>query len=153
MTEKIYGVTGLMEWDALIVCGKARLRVRFEGGSSSGFGDAPAIYRTTNPAAQHIIENSSYFREKRIRLLRVNRYKDPEESGPADTVAGDDNPGAAPAAVPKGVLTLEEKHFNDPQLARRFLHDDYGVPMAKMLSYASIRQAGELYGFKITWDK
>lgn len=151
MTEKIYGVTGLMEWEALIVCGKARLRVRFEGGSSSGFGEAPAIYRTTNPAAQHIIENSDYFREHRIRLLRVNRYAEPDDKDKASTESNGSSP--AHKTEPAKLLTLEEKHFPDPHLARRFLHDEYGVPMPKMMSFASIRQAGELYGFKITWDK
>ncbi len=148
-----------MEWEALIVCGKARLRARFEGGSSSGFGEAPAIYRTANPAAQHIIEQSDYFKDKRIRLLRVNRYADdPADDDIAGKTEADASPsGGRPVADRQQSasrrLVLEEKHFNDPQLARRFLHDTFGVPMAKITTYAAIREAGELYGYKISWDK
>lgn len=151
MTEKIYGVSGLMEWEALIVCGKVRLRARFEGGSSSGFGEAPALYRTTNPAAQHIIEHSDYFKEKRIRLLRIRHFADSSDQAETSSPAKTQEAGSAPGATAR--LILEEKHFNDPHLARRFLHENFGVPMSKMSSYASIREAGELYGYKVSWDK
>ena len=141
MTEKIYGVNGLMEWDALIVCGKARLRVRFEGGSSSGFGEAPALYRTTNPAAQHIIETSSYFKEKRIRLLRVIHRPSPVNP---KTPTSPDTP--APPA-----MTLEDKEFNDPQQARRYMHETFGVTLAKMMNSEQIKGSGELYGLNLKW--
>lgn len=135
-----------MEWDALIECGKARLRVKFEGGSSSGFGESPALYRTKNPAAQHIIEMSQYFKEKRIRLIRVIHYADGDAG---DTSAATSNGSTAG----KGTLILEDKSFSDMQTARRYMHETYGVALRKMLSQDQIRQAGELYGIRLSWDR
>lgn len=123
-----------MEWDALISCGKARLRVRFEGGTMTGFGASPATYTTSNPAAQHIIENSEYFREKRIRLIRII-------------------PDARSAKGKKTALQYEEKMFNDPQLARDFLHDTFDVPYSSMLTMAQIKEQGKLFGFRLSWRK
>lgn len=153
MIEKIYGVTGLMEWDALISCGKARLRVKFEGGSSSGFGEAPALYRTTNPAAQHIIEESGYFKEGRIRLLRINRFAEPGEEATAKPTAdrGTQNPPEASVtpAQPGAPLLLEEKTFPDAGLARKFLRETFGIPANKMGTTKAVREMGELYGYRL----
>lgn len=156
MIEKIYGVYGLMEWDALIVCGKARLRVRFEGGTSSGYGESPAVYRTSNAAAQHIIESSRYFRENRIRLLRVMdspgqsssqfgthpAVNPAEDTAPAEKLPDEDSPSP---------LFLEDRKFNDPQAARRFIHETYGVPLEKMMNTDDIKAAGQVYGFNLIW--
>ena len=70
MTRKTYGVSGLMEWQAVIRCGRATVNVLFTGGSVTGYGVSPAEYTTENPVVQAIIEGSEYYKSGRIRLLR-----------------------------------------------------------------------------------
>lgn len=64
--EYRYGVYGLSEWVALIPAGKARLRVSFAGGETSGYGRVPASFVTTDRSLAFLIENSDYFKSGRI---------------------------------------------------------------------------------------
>ena len=68
--RKTYGVSGYMEWVALIECGKATVKVHFSGGSLTGYGVTPAEFTTLNPMTQAIIENSKEFKSGKIFLLR-----------------------------------------------------------------------------------
>ena len=74
-----YGVTGIMEWVALIPTRQNLVKVRFRGGSLSGYGVTPATFTTENPVIMRMIEESSYFRRGKIRLLR-KEGKSEEES-------------------------------------------------------------------------
>lgn len=65
----VYGVFGLTEWQVLIPAGCAKVRVRFTGGSLSGYGVTPATFETSNPYIQRLIQNSPEFRSRRIRLI------------------------------------------------------------------------------------
>lgn len=69
--RKTYGVSGYMEWVALIECGKATVKVHFSGGSLTGYGVTPAEFTTQNPMTQAIIENSKEFKSGKIFLLRA----------------------------------------------------------------------------------
>ena len=68
--RKTYGVSGYIEWVALIECGKATVKVHFSGGSLTGYGVTPAEFTTQNPMTQAIIENSKEFKSGKIFLLR-----------------------------------------------------------------------------------
>ena len=68
--RKTYGVSGYMEWVALIECGKATVKVHFSGGSLTGYGVTPAEFTTQNPMTQALIENSKEFKSGKIFLLR-----------------------------------------------------------------------------------
>ena len=68
--RKTYGVSGYMEWVALIECGKATVKVHFSGGSLTGYCVTPAEFTTQNPMTQAIIENSKEFKSGKIFLLR-----------------------------------------------------------------------------------
>lgn len=68
--RKTYGVSGYMEWVALIECGKATVKVHFSGGSLTGYGVTPAEFTTQNPMTQAIIENSKEFKNGKIFLIR-----------------------------------------------------------------------------------
>ena len=69
--EKItYGAPRLVDWVAQIKAGAATVRVHFTGGALTSYGVTPAEYTTTNPFIQKVIENSSYFKEGRITLIR-----------------------------------------------------------------------------------
>lgn len=78
--RKTYGVSGYMEWVALIECGKATVKVHFSGGSLTGYGVTPAEFTTQNPMTQAIIENSKEFKNGKIFLLReiegTGRFKE-----------------------------------------------------------------------------
>ena len=99
-TRKIYGVSGMMEWQALIICGKVHVTVPFTGGSMNGYGITPAKYTTEDPFMQQVIERSEYYRKGKIVLLHemegTGKYQAPEVVGHAD--AGTHKPGAAATA-------------------------------------------------------
>lgn len=75
--EKItYGTPRLVDWVAQIKAGAATVRVHFTGGALTAYGVAPAEYTTANPFIQKVIEQSSYFKEGRITLLRRTAIPD-----------------------------------------------------------------------------
>lgn len=67
--KRVYGVEGMMEWNALIPAGRSTLRVHFSGGTISGYGVTPARYETDNVAICHLIENSFWYKIGKIRRL------------------------------------------------------------------------------------
>ena len=69
-TIKTYGAKGLMEWVCRIPVGKAHLNVEFSGGALTAYGNTPALFKTDNPVKQSIIENSSYFKDGKITIIR-----------------------------------------------------------------------------------
>lgn len=66
----IYGVYGLTEWHALMPVGRRKVRVSFTGGQMGGHGVVPAMYATTCPVMQHVVEHSPHFLSGKIRLLQ-----------------------------------------------------------------------------------
>ena len=70
--RKTYGVRGMMEWVAILKCGKFSLKVHFSGGSMTSYGTKPATFTTENPTTQSFIENSEQFKSKKIYIVRVS---------------------------------------------------------------------------------
>lgn len=66
-----YGVFGLTEWQVLIPAGRAKVRIRFTGGSLSSYGVVPATFTTSNPYISNLIQGSKEFKSSRIKLLGV----------------------------------------------------------------------------------
>jgi hypothetical protein len=79
MELKTYSVDNLMDWDAEIETGKAKVRVHFTGGTATAYGVTPALYTTGNPFIQTVIEHSNYFKTNRIKLLRTSGTPDVKE--------------------------------------------------------------------------
>lgn len=71
--KKTYGVSGMMEWNALIPAGRTTVRVHFTGGTVTGYGVSPATFTTDNPAVIHLIEHSHWFRNRKIMLIKTER--------------------------------------------------------------------------------
>ena len=69
----------MMEWVALIPTRHNIVRIRFKGGSLSGYGVTPATYTTRNPVVMRLIEESAWFRSGKIRLIS-KETTDKEES-------------------------------------------------------------------------
>jgi len=87
-----YGVTGMMEWVALIPTRSNMLRVRFTGGSLSGYGVTPATFTTENEVVMRMIEESRFFLQGRIRLLSktgVAGDGDPDGNASSDSACRD----------------------------------------------------------------
>lgn len=112
--KKTYGVPGLMEWQANIKCGGATLGIHFSGGNQTAYGVNPAKYTTEDPAIQAIIENSGYYREGRIVLLRDVEGSGAYTIGIAEEEAEDNGEDDAHAeavaddAQPRSVATAAE---------------------------------------------
>lgn len=100
--EKItYGAPRLVDWVAQIKVGSASVRVHFTGGALTSYGVTPAEFTTSNPFIQTVIENSSYFKEGRITVLRRTATEDPKKAAPKAKPKAQGAPQAAPAAQPK----------------------------------------------------
>lgn len=95
-----------MEWNALIPVGRSTLRVRFSGGSATGYGVSPATFATDNRAVQRVIEESSFFRNGKIYVLA--REEDGHRSPPNQAVKK--NQGG-PAAVAPSDPIARMKHI------------------------------------------
>lgn len=66
-----YGVSGMMEFQAIIKIGRSAMKVLFTDGSMNAMGTNPATYTTDNLMVQHAIENSDHFKRGRIHIVRT----------------------------------------------------------------------------------
>lgn len=73
MNKKLitYGVSGMMEFQAIIKIGRSAMKVLFTDGSMNAMGMNPATYTTDNFMVQHAIENSDHFKRGRIHIVRT----------------------------------------------------------------------------------
>lgn len=67
---RVYGVYGLMEWQALIPTRNKCVRVPFTGGALTGFGIRPATYTARNEVMAYFIEQSAWFKSGKIRRVK-----------------------------------------------------------------------------------
>ena len=63
MTQKTYGVYGMIEWSILLNVAGRIMNIDFEGGLASGTGIRPATFTTRNEIVQFAIENSGHFKK------------------------------------------------------------------------------------------
>lgn len=66
-----YGVSGMMEFQAVVKVGRSKMKVLFTDGSLTAYGVNPAIYTTDNLMVQHAIENSDHFKRGRIHIVNT----------------------------------------------------------------------------------
>ncbi len=105
--EKItYGAPRLVDWVAQIKAGAATVRVHFTGGALTSYGVTPAEYTTGNPFIQKVIEQSSYFKEGRIILLR--RTQIPDTTMPVKPAKTNAKPKKQTVPKPAPVEPVEE---------------------------------------------
>lgn len=65
-----YGVSGMMEYQAVVKVGKKNVSINFSDGSISAMGTNPATFTTDNIIIQNAIEASSDFKRGRISIVR-----------------------------------------------------------------------------------
>lgn len=119
-SKKVYGVSGLMEWQCLIVSGGVRYHFPFTEGAMTAFGVTPAKYTTVNPIYQNVIENSEWFKRGRIKLLKTI---------PLEEEVKNETPEPVQAKV-VNVPSLDD--------ARQYLIDNCGVDAIKLTGKRSI---------------
>ena len=76
MERKVYAYPGIIAGDILISFGRGYLRIQFEGGYLDRKLNRPAIYATSDPITQAIIEKSDLF-GRRIFLKDVTGMEEP----------------------------------------------------------------------------
>jgi hypothetical protein len=85
MTQKTYGVYGMIEWSILLNVAGRIMNIDFEGGLASGTGIRPATFTTRNEIVQFAIENSGHFKKGRIILVSEMDIEEPKEVIAEDT--------------------------------------------------------------------
>ncbi|WP_288717535.1 hypothetical protein [uncultured Duncaniella sp.] len=65
-----YGVSGMMEYQAVVKVGKKNVSINFSDGSISAMGTNPATFTTSNIIIQNAIEASNDFKRGRISIVR-----------------------------------------------------------------------------------
>lgn len=80
MTQKTYGVYGMIEWSILLNVAGRIMNIDFEGGLASGTGIRPATFTTRNEIVQFAIENSGHFKHGRIILVSELDIEEPKEA-------------------------------------------------------------------------
>lgn len=70
MRIKTYGINGLLEWHGILSAGGIKIKVSFTGGTTTGFGVAPATFTTKDDLSQYVIEHSEKFKKGQIFIVR-----------------------------------------------------------------------------------
>lgn len=179
MKKKTYGAPRYMDWIAQIRAGAATLRVHFTGGALTVYGVTPAEYTTTNPFTQKVIEQSQYFKEGRITLIKTVELPDPQGSNPKKATKPKTEPTATEptpmsespvAPIPQEpespAPTAEEtaeatKECSDPikvevsclQDAQAYLQEHFNISSYKVRSYEAAQRAAAEHGVQFTGAK
>lgn len=151
-TKKTYGVSGLMEWSAMIPAGSARMHIHFSGGALTGYGVTPAEYSTDDLLVQRIIESSDYFKTGKIQLLRAVEVegKNREVLGKKNVkpvVAQQDTLPEEPEDAEKA---LTEVAVSDLEEAKEYLVEQFGIARSKLRSKVTINESARENGIVFT---
>ncbi len=176
-----YGVSGMMEFQAIIKIGRSAMKVLFTDGSMNAMGTNPATYTTDSLMVQHAIENSDHFKRGRIHIVRtvsldedvhIDRNPKREEApAPAPTPAPDEakpdeaanvesdteeapvEEAPAPASIPmEKTKEITEMEFDNNDDARDFLETQFGFVRSKLRNRADIVAAGEAHNIAISFS-
>lgn len=158
MEKKTYGAPRLVDWVAQIKAGSATVRVHFTGGALTSYGVTPAEYTTTNPFIQKVIEQSSYFKEGRIILLRSTSMSDAEKPGKGTNpmpqapapVAEQAAEKEAHAEATDSVTTVEAGCLQD---AQAYLQEHFNISSFKVRSYEAAQRAASEHGVRFVGGK
>lgn len=134
---KTYGAPGLMEWQAQIKVGKATFNFCFSGGTLTGYGVTPALYATKNKVYQAIIENSDYFKNGKITLVRELQLEDEEPATETQNTSSDTDA--------EGLKVIKVACLED---ARQILINEYRVAPTKILTEAKVVASAKSKGVK-----
>ena len=137
----VYGVSGVMEWNALIRVGEGVISIPFRHGSYTGFSSQSAEYRTDSPFYQMIIENSALFKEGKIHI--INDYRDKpthiSKEEPTENIGDNEE---------EDTSNLEEVVIPSQEDAKAYLIEKFGFKAQGLRSKTAIREAAKNNGIK-----
>ncbi len=137
----VYGVSGVMEWNALIRVGEGVISIPFRHGSYTGFSSQSAEYRTDSPFYQMIIENSALFKEGKIHI--INDYRDKpthiSKEEPTENIGYNEE---------EDTSNLEEVVIPSQEDAKAYLIEKFGFKAQGLRSKTAIREAAKNNGIK-----
>ena len=150
-----YGITGMMEYQAVIPVGKATVKVTFTDGTMSATGMTPARYMTDNMMIQHAIEHSPQYKKGLIRKLQSieldeevvighNVKKQAEE--PVVTSADGERKKETSADGEEKGKTLKKVKVSDIASAKDYLADTFGINRTAMRSTKAIMEQAAANG-------
>lgn len=104
-----YGVSGMMEYQAVIKVGRNNMKVLFTDGSISAMGVNPATFTTENYMVQHAIENSTDFKRGRIKVVNTIELKEELriERNSVKPAAEVPSPNSAPTPAPISAKSVD----------------------------------------------
>jgi hypothetical protein len=130
MIKKTYGAHGMIEWHPVIKVGKAVFHFEFTNGALNAYGVTPAEYTTSDKVLQHVIENSAYFKQGRIKLIRKVEVADaPSVSQKAKVASG-----------------REVSSYED---AKRVMMDEFGIEWKQLRTKDAIKKMADSIGMVI----
>ncbi|WP_438589959.1 hypothetical protein [Duncaniella muris] len=100
-----YGVSGMMEYQAVIKVGRNNMKVLFTDGSISAMGVNPATFTTENYMVQHAIENSTDFKRGRIKVVNTIELKEELRIERNSVKPAAEVPSPNPAPTPAPIST------------------------------------------------
>jgi len=160
----IYGVSGMLEYQALIKVGSARLKVAFTNGSSNEAGRSPATYTTSNPIVQLAIENSKEYKCGFIRkvheaITKEDVYIASEHEGKEAEVPIAENKERSVTNFEEtkdettegviGAVTIKEFSCNDD--AKDFFENEFDAKRSTLRTRADIIAYGKKNGIDVTF--
>lgn len=179
--KKIYGVSGMMEYHAIIKIGsKSHLRVNFTEGSATAMGVTPATYSTDNLMFQHAIEHSDDFKSGKIKLIKTmeldedvyiasehetksdvlnkpNKTDAPtvttNEATTVDTADEGENTSDAEGETTTDAAaeTMTPKEFSCNDDAKDFFETELGAKRSSLRTRADIVSFGKAHGYEVTF--
>lgn len=154
--KKTYGIDNYAERQITIMMGKASLNVVFSGGASTGYGNTPAQFTTSEPIFQHAIEHCPLFLKGGIKILSVIELED-EPQGVGETeeeraermakvraakeTAHDEDEQPQPAEIAEVEVTCIED-------AKQYLMDNHGYSARALKTVRNILDAAKHVGVR-----
>lgn len=156
MKRKKYEVAGMMEWHLEFKVGRTLLHIPFTGGHLCSGAHTVAVYETSDPVVQAVIEKSVAFRTGRIRL--ASELEIPDASAEPKNAQGADlasNMASDPkvSCLSGGTTTKDGKYsslfvleYKTEEEVFEFLHRKKGVPTARLCTPDSYKTEAEKLG-------
>lgn len=121
---KIYEIRGVVECSRVFRLGELCVRCGFSGGAVNETGVIPAVYSTSNPVIQTVIENSELYKGGRIKIQsQIPEDSDNEKEDKEEGVGGEndctDFPDVKNSQMAKDVLMSEPYNISLSELANK----------------------------------
>lgn len=146
MEKKIYGAAGYMDYVVLLPVGAGKVRVHFTGGALTAYGVTPAEFTTDSPFIQRVIENSHYFKDGRITLLKTIKSAAPAKAAP--TPAPTPEPATPDTEATEASTGLQQVEVTCLQDAQNYLTEHFGIAAYKVRTKPTVQAAAAEHGIE-----